>query len=122
MLGGGALFIWFEPEKGHSLPEAMYFAWSLVFGEPPEAFPRSPVLQENMADKIRDGFDIHIAMSQSAISAPAFATAAIDRSIINSFVVDDLLVVMKRWVVSAMSAHGAPFSRQDSGPGAERTI
>jgi Trk K+ transport system NAD-binding subunit len=57
------------------------------------------MFDQNMADKIRDGFEIHLAMSQSAISAPAFATAAIDSSIINSFVVNDQLVVMKRWVV-----------------------
>jgi len=245
LVGGGAAFTWFEPEKRHSLPQAVYFSWSLVFGEAPEAFPPSPVLQalfflvpilgltviiegivdlafvlrdrrrwergwcammaeslsghvvlvglgklgfrtytllrelgetvvvierdaenqflevvrrdgsslligdarreallrdanlraaksvvlatdddlanletaldarrlapgiqvvlrmfdQNMADKIRDGFDIHIAMSQSALSAPAFATAAIDASIVNSFLVDQELVVIQRWMV-----------------------
>ncbi len=57
------------------------------------------VFDQNMADKIREGFNIHIAMSQSARSAPAYATAAIDRSIINSFIVDEQLVVMQRWEV-----------------------
>jgi Trk K+ transport system NAD-binding subunit len=42
-------------------------------------------------------------MSQSAISAPAFATAAIDPSIIQSLVVNDQLVVMQRWQISAGS-------------------
>jgi Trk K+ transport system NAD-binding subunit len=57
------------------------------------------MFDQNMADKIRDGFNIHIAMSQSAMSAPAFATAAIDGSIVNSFVVGDQLVVMQHWTV-----------------------
>jgi len=38
-------------------------------------------------------------MSQSAISAPAFATAAIDASIVNSYMVGDRLVVAQRWLV-----------------------
>jgi voltage-gated potassium channel len=57
------------------------------------------MFDQNMADKIRGGFDIHIAMSQSAMSAPAFATAAIDATIINSFVLDGQLVVLQRWAV-----------------------
>ena len=57
------------------------------------------MFDQNMADKIRDGFNIHIAMSQSAMSAPAFATAAIDRSIVGSFMIGSQLVVMKRWRV-----------------------
>lgn len=58
------------------------------------------MFDQNMADKIREGFDIHLAMSQSAISAPAFATAALDRTIINSFVVDNELVVLQRWSIT----------------------
>jgi Trk K+ transport system NAD-binding subunit len=57
------------------------------------------MFDQNMADKIREGFDIHQAMSQSAQSAPAFATAAIDSSILSSFSVDDELVVMRQWSV-----------------------
>jgi Trk K+ transport system NAD-binding subunit len=57
------------------------------------------MFDQNMADKIRDGFNIHIAMSESAISAPAFATAAMEPSILSSLVVSDQLVVMKRWHV-----------------------
>jgi voltage-gated potassium channel len=59
------------------------------------------MFDQNMADKVRDGFDIRLAMSQSAISAPAFAMAAIDPSIINSFVVGNQLVVMQRWTVKS---------------------
>ncbi len=45
LLTGGLLFRNFEPEKNHSLAEATYFTWSLIFGEPPEEFPESVVLQ-----------------------------------------------------------------------------
>jgi Trk K+ transport system NAD-binding subunit len=57
------------------------------------------MFDQNMADKIRDGFNIHIAMSQSALSAPAFATAAAHGMIVNSFVVGNELVVVQRWPV-----------------------
>lgn len=53
----------------------------------------------NMANKIRDGFNIQMAMSQAFLAAPAFATAAIDEAIINSVVVDDKLVITLRWHV-----------------------
>lgn len=245
LLGGGLLFLTLEPERGHSLPRAIYYAWSLVFGQAPEEFPRHLALQalffgmpilgltviiegiidfsrlirdrrsyeaswcrvmahsmknhvilvglgklgfrifsllreldqpvvvlerdpanaflddvrrdgsplligdgrreqflteaniggarsvilatdddlanmemaldarrlrpdirvvlrmfdQNIADKIKDGFNIHLAMSQSAISAPAFATAALDRSIVNSFAVGNELIIMQRWRV-----------------------
>jgi voltage-gated potassium channel len=55
----------------------------------------------NMAEKVRDGFKIHSAMSQSAVAAPVFATAALDRTIEHSTVVGDELLVMQRWAVSA---------------------
>ncbi len=58
------------------------------------------MFDQNMADKIRDGFNIHIAMSQSAISAPAFATAALDRRVVSSTVIENELLVMVRWRVS----------------------
>jgi voltage-gated potassium channel len=245
LLGGGLLFMLFEPEKQHTLPRAAYYTWSLIFGEPPEDFPSAPVLQtmffivpviglvvileglidfalmlrdrkrnerswcttmaaalhdhviligigklgfrifrlldrlgepvavierkpdnqfleevrragaplfigdarreslleaanakqaksiilatdddlanleaaldarrinpdirvvlrmfdQNMADKIRLGFDLQIAMSQSAISAPAFVMSAIDDSIVGSMVVANQLIVMQRWPV-----------------------
>ncbi len=68
------------------------------------------MFDQNMADKIREGFDIHLAMSQSAQSAPAFATAAIDPSIVSSFSVDDELVVMQQW------------SAREGGPLAGKTV
>lgn len=57
------------------------------------------MFDQNMADKIREGFNMHTAMSQSAISAPAFAVSAIEKSIVGSFVLDDQLIVMQRWEV-----------------------
>jgi len=256
LLTGGVLFRNFEPEKNHSLAQATYFTWSLIFGEPPEEFPKSVTLQslffivpvlglcviiegivgltlmlgdrrrnergwcrimaaeyndhivlvgmgklgfrtfhllrrlghrvvviernaecqfledvrrdgsalfigdarnesllveanvtkarsiilatnddlanlevaldarrlapeirvvlrmfdQHMADKIRDGFNIHIAMSQSGLSAPAFATAAIEPAIVNSMVVNNELVVMQRWCV------------KENGPLCNRTV
>lgn len=57
------------------------------------------MFDQNMADKIAGGFNIHLAISQSAVSAPAFAIAALEPELINSVVVDNQLVVMKRWTV-----------------------
>lgn len=59
------------------------------------------MFDQNMADKIAEGFNIHLAISQSAVSAPAFAIAAVEPELINSVVVDNKLVVMKRWTVRA---------------------
>lgn len=90
------------------------------------------MFDQNMAEKIRDGFNIHVAMSQSAMSAPAFATAAVNPSIVNSFVIEDQLVVMRRWKVRAggplcgktvaqlMADHGVGVVEQKSRAGAVR--
>lgn len=68
------------------------------------------VFDQNIADKLRDGLNIHTAVSQSAISAPVFAMAAVDPTILNTQVVDDRLVVMQRWQV------------REKGPLCERTV
>lgn len=40
LLGGALMFIWFEPERHHSLWQATFYSWSLVFAQPPpEALP-----------------------------------------------------------------------------------
>jgi voltage-gated potassium channel len=62
------------------------------------------MFDQNMADKIRDGFNIQVAMSQSALSAPAFVTAAVDGSTVNSLLVGDQLLVIERCVVQARGA------------------
>ncbi len=57
------------------------------------------MFDQNMADKVRDGFNIHYAMSQAMISAPAFALAAANRSIVNTTTVGEELVITVRWTV-----------------------
>ena len=57
------------------------------------------LFDQNMADKIRDGFGLKFAMSTSAISAPGFALKAVTPSIVSSTVVGDTLVVTVRWSV-----------------------
>src|SRR5690606_16712485 len=54
------------------------------------------MFDQNMANKIQDGFDIQMAMSQAAISAPAFALKAIEPSIMGGVVVGDRLIVSIR--------------------------
>jgi len=57
------------------------------------------MFDQNMADKIRAGFNIQTAMSQSALSAPAFVTAALEGAIVSSLLVNDELVLTQRWQV-----------------------
>jgi voltage-gated potassium channel len=88
------------------------------------------MFDQQMADKVRDGFNIKLAMSQSAISAPAFATAAIEPSIVGSVVVSDRLIVMMRWSVGQhpgiagmtvgelLQTHGVSVVERTSPPGA----
>lgn len=52
------------------------------------------MFDQELASKIRDAFDIHLAFSTAALSAPLFATASSDRSIENSFYVGDQLIVV----------------------------
>ena len=59
------------------------------------------MFDQNMADKIRAGFSIQTAMSQSALSAPAFVVAGLGASIEGSVSVGDELLVMQRWSVKA---------------------
>lgn len=55
--------------------------------------------EQTLAQKVGQGFDIQVALSSSALAAPAFACAAIDRSIVNSFFLDTVQVVTLRVVV-----------------------
>jgi len=57
------------------------------------------MFDQTMADKIAEGFDIHLAISTAAIAAPNFAMASIDPTIVSSFVLDGRLIVMLRWTV-----------------------
>ncbi len=51
------------------------------------------VFDHQFAQKVREGFDIDSAFSTQSISAPAFAMAAIDPSVVGSFTVDDELML-----------------------------
>lgn len=63
------------------------------------------MFDQNMADKVQEGFGIQIAMSQAAISAPTFALKAVEESIVGGVVVGDRLVVSVRMPVE----RGGPF-------------
>jgi Trk K+ transport system NAD-binding subunit len=54
-----------------------------------------------MAEKVREGFQIRSVMSAASLAAPAFAMAALERGIVNSSVVDDQLLVTQHWNVAA---------------------
>ncbi len=54
------------------------------------------MFDQQLADKVGEGFNITGAMSQSAISAPAFATAAIAPAVVGSVVVSGELLIMVR--------------------------
>lgn len=53
---------------------------------------------QELADKIRDTMNMPLAFSTAMLSAPLFATASMDPSVINSFYVDGRLLVVARLV------------------------
>jgi Trk K+ transport system NAD-binding subunit len=57
------------------------------------------MFDQNMADKVRHGFNIRYAMSQAMISAPAFAMAAVRLPVVSSAVVGDQVVVTVRCTI-----------------------
>lgn len=57
------------------------------------------MFDQELAEKIRDAFDIHLAFSTWELSAPLFATASSDRTILNSFYVGGRLMVVSRFRV-----------------------
>ncbi|MCY2959449.1 MAG: NAD-binding protein [Planctomycetota bacterium] len=65
----------------------------------------------NMADKVRDGFQIRAVMSSSELSAPAFAVAALERNIVASSVIGGVLVVTQRCIANA----GGPLAGRTVG-------
>lgn len=86
------------------------------------------MFDQNMANKVGEGFNIHQSMSQSAVSAPAFAMSAVEPSIIHSFIVGDDLVVLQRWdvrpggplmgmtIADIMARHGVSIVKLRRGP------
>lgn len=53
---------------------------------------------QELADKIRDTMNMPLAFSTATLSAPLFATASMDPSVINSFYIDGRLLVVARIV------------------------
>jgi len=61
------------------------------------------MFDENLAGKVKRGFDIHTAFSTSALSAPIFAAAATRAQIDQSFYVDEILMNVARATVQSNS-------------------
>lgn len=57
------------------------------------------MFDQELAAKIRESFDIHLAFSTSELAAPVFATSSSDRSIINSFYAGDQLLVVAELIM-----------------------
>ena len=54
------------------------------------------IFDQNLANKLRDGFEIHTAFSTSALAAPAFAMATLHKSVKGSFYVgEDLMLTVE---------------------------
>ena len=62
------------------------------------------LFDQGLASKIQHTFDIDAAFSASALAAPAFAAAAVDPSVRDSFYVDDVLFVHSAFGVPAESS------------------
>ncbi|MFH1810523.1 MAG: NAD-binding protein [Pseudomonadota bacterium] len=61
------------------------------------------LFDQELAQKIRDSFDIPVAFSTTALAAPLFATASSDSTIVNAFEVGGTLLVVARVQVAAGS-------------------
>lgn len=58
---------------------------------------------QELAEKIQDTMDIHLAFSTAMLAAPLFATASMDPCILNSFYVEERLLVIARVTVAEQS-------------------
>lgn len=61
------------------------------------------LFDQELANKIRNSFDIHLAFSTAAHAAPLLATSSSDRSIQNAFYIGDTLMVVAEISVNASS-------------------
>ena len=61
------------------------------------------MFDQELASKIRDSFNIHLAFSTASQSAPLFATSSSDRTIINAFYVGERLLVVANLDITAES-------------------
>jgi Trk K+ transport system NAD-binding subunit len=62
------------------------------------------LFDQRLAEKIAEGFNIQVAFSSATLAAPAFAAAAIDRSVRGSLEVSDRLYIQSEFDVPAESA------------------
>ena len=62
------------------------------------------MFDQELAEKIRDSFDIHLALSAWELAAPVFATASSDRRIVNSFYVGEKLMVVAEMEIAPGSS------------------
>jgi len=69
------------------------------------------MFDQQLAERIRRGFDIHTAFSTSALAAPALAAAATRAAVEYSFYVDDTLLNVSRTTVAA----GSPLAGKEVG-------
>lgn len=70
------------------------------------------VFDQELAAKLRDALGMDLTFSTSELAAPLFATCSSDRSVINSFYVDDRLLSVARLTVNAGSElAGTPVRR-----------
>jgi len=61
------------------------------------------MFDQELAERLRDTMDMPLTFSTSELAAPLFATSSSDHSIINSFYVDDRLMVISRLTVGPES-------------------
>jgi len=61
------------------------------------------MFDQELAERLRDSFDMPLTFSTSELAAPLFATSSSDPSIVNSFYIGDRLLVVANLVVNAGS-------------------
>jgi len=61
------------------------------------------MFDQQIAQKIAKGFDIKLIFSTAAIAAPSFAAATVDRTLINSFYIDDKQLQTVKLLIGARS-------------------
>lgn len=57
------------------------------------------MFDERLAEKVSEGFNIQVAFSTSALAAPAFAAAAVDRSVLGSLEVEGRVFIHSEFTV-----------------------
>lgn len=62
------------------------------------------LFDERLAAKVQEGFNIQVAFSSSALAAPSFAAAAIDRSVMGSLEIEDRVYIQSEFEVPPGSA------------------